>query len=59
MKWQWYATIDNLAKGKIWKYKEVLKMNIHETHLYLAHKIEKQKLKANIMKNTNKNVTQL
>lgn len=52
-KWGWYATIDELAKGKLWKYKEVLKLNIHEIHLYLAHRLDKKKLKAEIMKPKN------
>jgi hypothetical protein len=35
-------------------------MNVHEVHIFLAHKIDKQNLKAKIMKQgTNANVTQL
>ena len=53
-KWGWDATIFELCKGKIWKLETVLNTNIHELHLFLAHKIDKQKLKHKIMtRNTN------
>ena len=58
-KWGWYATIDELAKGRLWKYKEVLKLNVHEIHLYLAHRLDKQKLKAEIMRPKKDNEIQL
>jgi len=32
------------------KYDKVLAKNVHEVHLFLAHRIEKKKLKAEIMK---------
>jgi len=35
-------------KGKIWKQKKVLKMKVHKIHLFLAHQIDKQKLKHKI-----------
>ncbi len=47
-KWGWYSTIDALAKGKIWKYDYVFNLNIHEMHVFLAHKIDKDKLKARL-----------
>lgn len=49
-KWGWYATIFDLAKGNILKIDKVLDKNIHEFHLFLAHKIDKQKLKERLMK---------
>lgn len=30
---------------------KILKMNVHEVHLFLSHKIDKQKLKHKIMSN--------
>jgi len=34
-----------------------LQLNVHEIHLHLAHKLDKQKLKASIMKrNNDKNI---
>ena len=30
--------------------KQIEQMNVHEVHLFLCHKIDKQKLKAKIMK---------
>lgn len=60
MKWGWYATIVELARNDINKIEKVLKKNVHEVHIFLAHKIDKQKLKAQIMRNgNNANVTQL
>jgi len=52
-KWGWYATIDKLAKGRIWKHKTIEKMNVHELHLKLAHDIDNSKLKAEIMRPKN------
>lgn len=52
-KWGWYATIDELAKGNLLKYEKVLKLNVHKIHLYLSHKIDKQKLKAELMRPKN------
>ena len=46
-----------LAKGKIWKLNDILKMEVHFVHFFLAHKIEKQKLKASLRKG--ENVTEL
>jgi hypothetical protein len=53
MKWGWYATIEDLAKGNILKIEKILKLNVHYIHKFLAHKIDKQKLKAKIMKQGN------
>jgi len=44
----WYATIDDLAKGKPWKYDYILNMNVHEMHTFLAHKLDKQRMKAEV-----------
>jgi hypothetical protein len=57
-KWGWDATIFEMCKGKIWKLDKVLKTNIHEFHLFLAHKIDAQKLKHKIM-NKNSNTIEL
>jgi len=52
-----HPTIDKLAKGKIWKHKEIEEMNVHTLHLKLAHDIDKAKLKATIFKaNNDKNI---
>ena len=47
-KWGWYDTLNTLAKGKPWKYKFIEEWNVHEMHVFLAHKIDKQKLKAQL-----------
>ena len=39
------------------KMDEVLNKRMHEVHLFLAHKIDKQKLESNLRKGTN--VTEL
>jgi hypothetical protein len=36
--------------------KEIEEMNVHEVHLFLCHKIDKQKLKAKIMKQTSNTI---
>jgi hypothetical protein len=47
-KWEWYSTIYALAKGNILKFDKVLKLNVHEVHVFLAHKMDLQKLKAKL-----------
>jgi hypothetical protein len=42
------STIDMLAKGKPWRIKFITEMKVHEMHTFLAHKIDKQKLKAKL-----------
>jgi hypothetical protein len=37
----------------------VLKLNVHEMHIFLAHKIDKQNLEAQIRKSKVGNVTEL
>jgi hypothetical protein len=49
-KWGWYATLNELAKGNILKFDKILKMNIHEVHIFLAHKNDLSKLKASLRK---------
>jgi len=39
-----------LANENILKYESVLKLNIHEVHMFLAHKIDKGKLREELMK---------
>ena len=48
--WGWYSTIYELAKGKPWKMDYVTNMGVHEMHTFLAHKIDLQKLKADLRK---------
>ena len=55
-KWGWYATIDELAKGNILNYKKIVKLNVHEIHLFLAHKIDKMKMKASVMKQSTNSI---
>jgi hypothetical protein len=49
-KWGWYATLVDVSKGDILKMAKVFKKNVHEFHLFVAHKIDKQKLKERLMK---------
>jgi hypothetical protein len=46
-----------MAKGNVLKFDKILKLPVHEMHTFLAHKIDRQKLKANLRKG--KNVKQL
>jgi hypothetical protein len=48
-----------LAKGKRWKWDYFLNMDVYEFHFTLAHSIDKKKLKYEIQKGLNSNVTQL
>ena len=48
--WGWYSTIYELAKGKPWKMEYITNMKVHEMHTFLAHKIDLQKLKADLRK---------
>jgi len=52
-KWGWYAMIFELAKGKIWKLKEIEKMNVHKAHLFMAYKIDDRKLKYKLSQGAN------
>ena len=52
-KWNWYATWYELAKGNILKMEKIGKMNIHEIHLFLAHKIDRAKLKSKLRQGKN------
>lgn len=36
--------------------KQIEQMNVNEVHLFLCHKIDKQKLKAKIMKGANNSI---
>jgi hypothetical protein len=36
--------------------KEIEEMNVHEVHLFLCHKIDKQKLKAKIFKQSSNTI---
>ena len=47
-KWGWIASIDELCKGKRWKWEYFLNMNVYEFHLTLAHKLDKDKMKARV-----------
>ncbi len=49
-KWGWYVTIAELAKMNILKMNKVLKINVHEAHVFLAHKIDRKKYKGKIRK---------
>ncbi len=50
-KWGWYATIVDLTDttedgiGDITKVDQVMNMTIHQIHIFLAHRIDKQKLR--------------
>lgn len=54
--WGWYATIVSLTDtteegiGDILKVNKVLDLEVHEIHVFLAHRIDKQKLVASIRK---------
>jgi hypothetical protein len=41
------------------KIKDTLKLNVHEVHLFLAHKIDKMKMMHKVQTQQNGNVTQL
>ncbi len=56
IKWGWYASIDTLAKGKVWKHKVIEEMGVHEFHIALAHTIDKKKMKADIHKKDNSTI---
>ena len=47
-KWGWYDTIVKLAKGNILRINKVLEINVYEMHTFLAHLIDKEKLKAEL-----------
>ena len=49
-KWGWYSTLYELAGGKPWKFDWVLKWNVHEMHVFMAHKKELKRLKAKLRK---------
>ena len=49
-KWGWYATIVSLANDDILKMKKILKKSIHEVHLFLAHRIDRQIVESNLRK---------
>jgi hypothetical protein len=57
-KWGWYPSIvDVIAKGKPWKIDWATKLNVHKAHIFIAHRIDKQKLKAELRQR--KGVTKL
>ena len=59
-KWGWYATIESLAKGNILKMDKILDKPHGETLVFLAHRIDKQKLEAQLRKRkTGTQTTQL
>jgi len=41
------------------KYDKVLKLNVHEIHVFLCHKVDKNNLKAELMKPKKDNQIQL
>ena len=55
-KWNWYVSIDMLANSDILKIDKVLATKVHEFHTFLAHKLDRQKMEAQLRK---PNVTQL
>ena len=55
--WGWYATINELAKGKPWKFDYIGNMKVHELHLFISHRFSLRKLKEKLRKGNN--VTQL
>ena len=59
-KWGWYPTLDMMAGGDVLKIDAVTELPIHTFHISLAHRLDKQKMEANL-RNTKrgKNVTQL
>ena len=52
-KWGWYATIDMLAGNDILKIDLVLDKPVREFHTFLEHKLDKDKLEANLRKGGN------
>lgn len=56
-KWGWLPTVHRLAKGKPWRYDFVMELPVHEFHVYMAHEMDLQKMKARLRKGDN--VTQL
>lgn len=46
-----------MAKGNVLRFDKILNLNVHEFHTFLAHKIDRRKLKADLRKG--KNVTRL
>ena len=55
-RWGWYVTIDMMANNDILKIDRVLETKVHEFHIFLAHKLDRQKMEAQLRK---PNVTQL
>jgi len=58
-KWNWYATIVELSNDDLHKVKDTLKLNVHEAHLFLAHKIDKMKMIHKVHTQPKGNTTQL
>ena len=56
IKWGWYVSIEMLANHDILKIDRVLETKVHEFHTFLAHKLDRQKMEAQLRK---PNVTQL
>lgn len=55
-RWGWYATLVELTNtneegtGDILKLKKIMNLNIHEIHVFLSHRIDKQKTVASLRK---------
>ena len=59
MKWGWYATIVEISNDNVHKVDETLRLNVHEFHIFLAHKIDKMKMLHAVQTAPKGNVTQL
>ena len=59
-KWGWYPSLDMMADGDVLKIEAITELPIHAFHVSLAHRLDKQKMEAELRNNTKgNNVTQL
>ena len=59
-KWGWYPTLDMMSGGDILKLNAVTELPLHTFHVSLAHRLDKQKMEANLRRsNKGSKVTQL
>ena len=52
-KWGWYSTLDMMADGDVLKIDAITELPVHAFHISLAHRLDKQKMEANIRKGSN------
>ena len=50
VKWGWYVSIEMIANNDILKIDKVLATKVHEFHTFLAHKLDRQKMEAQLRK---------